>query len=93
MGLKISNYEVKSMGVTLPEAYAIIKNIEIRGDKGSAMFAVQTTRERALTMAPIKSVRVEFEVDRTTNAYVTAYQTAIAEGGKFEGWEGDIVTE
>ena len=71
---------------------AVIKNIEVRGAKGSAMFVIQTTRERVLNMVPIKAVRVEFTADRNTNAYETAYKAATAEGGKFEGWQDDIVT-
>lgn len=29
MGLKTTNYEVKKLGITLPEAYAVIGKVEL----------------------------------------------------------------
>ena len=78
MGLKTTNYEVKSMGVTLPEAYAIIRETKTSGDSGFAMIAVHTTRELAAnkSIKPFEEVRIDFTVDRNANDRETAYTVA-----------------
>ena len=35
-GLYKKNYEVKDLGITLPEAFAIVRKIDRQGDKGDA---------------------------------------------------------
>jgi len=76
MGLKTVNYEVKSLGITLPNAYALLKDIKINDATGIATFVVQSTREMALKMKPIETVKIEFAFDRTKNPVETAYITA-----------------
>lgn len=76
MGLKTVNYEVKSLGITLSNAYALLKDIKIDDTTGIATFAVQSTREMALKMKPIETVKIEFAFDRTKNPVETAYMTA-----------------
>lgn len=84
MGLKTKNYEVKSMGITLPEAYAIIRETATSGANGYAKFAIHTTRELASnkTIKPFEEIRVDFVVNRNANDRETAY--AIAKGQKEE---------
>lgn len=76
MGLKTTNYEVKKLGITLPVAYAIIKNLRINGNEGTAEFAVQSTRDTATSLSPIETVKVNFIVNRNENPFVTAYEKA-----------------
>lgn len=76
MALKTRNYEVKNLGITLPEAYAIIKNIRISGEYGTATIVIQQTRELALEKAPLEVVEIGFAVNRNENPYITAYHEA-----------------
>lgn len=92
MGFKTKNYEAKAMGITLPEAYAIIKGMLIVGNDAVATFAIQCTRDNALGKPPIEIKKMNFTVDRNENSFVTAYNLAKAEGGIFAGWEDDIIT-
>ena len=36
MGLYKKNYEVKDLGITLPEAFAIVRKIDRQGNKATA---------------------------------------------------------
>lgn len=76
MGLKTNNYEVKKLGITLPRAYALIKNLRIDGESAVADFVVQVTRENSIKLQPIETAKVHFKVDRNENPYVTAYRVA-----------------
>ena len=81
MGLKKSNYNINSMGITLPEAYAMIIKTEKKGEKGYAIFGVQLSREKAEEMVkgkvkPIEEHRIDFDVIRNENDYETAYKRA-----------------
>lgn len=79
MGFKTTNYEVKKLGIVLPEAYAIISRITVSGESGFAEFAIQSSRDNALKLEPIETVRVDFKVDRNESPYVTAYCRAQAQ--------------
>ena len=76
MGLKTFNYEVKKLGITVPTAYAIIRNMEIHGSKGKAEFIIQSTRETTKTKEPLERFYLDFCVNRNENPYITAYNTA-----------------
>lgn len=78
MGLKINNYEVKSMNVTLPTAYAVIRDITVKGEMGVATFAIHESRELAInsTIRPYHTENVHFKVERNVNDRVTAYAKA-----------------
>lgn len=76
MGLKRSNYEVKNMGVTLPQAYAVIRKLNINDDYGTAELAVQANRELAFDKDPYETVNIFFKVNRNENPYKTAYAKA-----------------
>ena len=76
MGLKTTNYEVKKLGITIPEAYAMIKNLSIDGNSGYVTFAIQANRDNALKLTPIDTIDMHFVVDRNENPFVTAYNKA-----------------
>lgn len=76
MGLKKSNYEIKELGITLPEAYAMVKDLEIRGTQAVAKIVVQQSRDFALNKTPIATATVRFTVNRNENPYETAYKIA-----------------
>ena len=79
MGFKTNNYEVKKLGIVLPEAYAIISRLTVSGNSGFAEFAIQSTRDNSLKLQPIETVRVDFKVDRNESPYITAYRQAKAQ--------------
>ena len=77
MALKKANYEVKGLGITLPEAYAVIRDMVIRGGYGEATFYVQNSpRENAFNLQPIETVKIAFAVNRLENPFTTAYNKA-----------------
>ena len=76
MGLKRTNYEVKNMGVILPKAYAYIRDMDIRGNKGEATIVVQACRETAICKKPFEERTIKFDVNREENPYITAYRAA-----------------
>lgn len=105
MGFKTTNYVTKRKGLRLPEAYAVITNINVnRAGKSYADFGIHISRDSALLYEPIEQVRVTFTSDVNENAYVTAYKAAKAvkqittpsglireHHGPFYGWDDDIV--
>lgn len=104
MGFKKMNYHVDDYGITLPEAYAVIQELTIRGNEGTAMFVIQNTREDCFDKKEFAKIVVPFKFeDRTQNPYDIAYTEAKAHkigekfGKKFEydmpfwDWEDDIL--
>lgn len=75
MGLKTSNYTIKNLGITLSTAYAILKDLKIERNHGTAVFSIQSTRERATDLKPIETVTVNFTFNRDENPVETAYKT------------------
>ena len=78
MGLRKQNYEIKELGIVLPEAYAVIKNIEIHNTNGIATIIIQQSRDLAFTKEAVEEVDIHFIVDRSENPYNTAYKAAKA---------------
>lgn len=76
MGLKKNNYTNKETGLTLPNAYALIKNLRIDSIYGVAMFVVQTSRDNCFDKEPIFTKELMFTVNREENPYTTAYNKA-----------------
>lgn len=78
MGFKTKNFEVKELGITLPEAYAVVDEIKIEGECGYAYIKVQTSRENALnnSLKPFYVERIDFFVERNENPYETVYRKA-----------------
>lgn len=95
MGLKTTNYVSKSTGITLPTAYAKIKDLVLNGNNGRAIFAIQSTREAMDNFAPIDKVEVRFTWDRKSDIAKTAYETAKAETRTVEKYneKGEPYTE
>lgn len=80
MGLKTTNYVSKSTGITLPKAYAVLKNLIIETDnRARAIFAVQASREDAEKFNGLDKVEVRFTWDRKTDPAKMAYETAKTE--------------
>lgn len=77
MGFKKENYEVKSMGITLPQAYAVIREMTIKPRYCKATFAIHSTRDLALNeqVTPIETVVLRVPNDRT-DPFLTAYAKA-----------------
>lgn len=76
--LKKSNYEIKSLGIVLSEAFAKIIKTEKLGESGYAIIGVQSSRENVEKMLkgeikPIEQHRVDFIVNRKQNDFETAY--------------------
>ena len=76
MGLKTTNYVSKSTGLTLPNAYARIKDLVLNGNRGRAIFAIQSSREAIDKFAPVDKVEVNFTWDRKTDIATAAYEAA-----------------
>lgn len=79
MGLKTTNYEVKKLGIALPNAYAIITDLRLDRKKGYATFAIQATRDNAENLNPIDTVKVTFDVNLNENPFITAYREAASQ--------------
>ena len=73
MGLKTTNYTVKELGITLPTAYAILKDIKVQNDWVTALFVIQRDRETSMTLKPIETVSITFKFNRRENPVETAY--------------------
>lgn len=77
MGLYKKNYEVKDLGITLPEAFAIVRKIDRQGNKGMAELWVHSSRENAKTLQFLERKLVPFKCNDGDNPYEAAYTEAI----------------
>ena len=106
MGLKTTNFFSKSLNYIFPSGYAILKDLVLNGNRGTAYFVVQQTREDAETHTPFEKVHVDFDWDRNENPVVAAYKAAksevikkqneatgeeTTEYGVLYAWQDDIV--
>ena len=104
MGLIKTNYVSKSTGVTLPVAYAVLKDLVLNGNNARAIFVVQSSRETTKTFKPIDKVEVYFTWDRKSDLAKMAYEKAKTQivvdlientetktEGVLYGWEDDII--
>lgn len=106
MGLYKKNYEVKDLGIILPEAFAIVRKIDRQGDKGMAELWVHSSRENAKTLQFLERKLIPFTCADGGNPYEAAYTEATrqrevktcqpkkvtAEDGT-EKWESEEVTK
>ena len=91
MGLKTTNYVSKSMGITLPVAYAVLKNLIIETDnRVRAIFAIQASREATQQYTPIDKVEVHFTWDRKTDPAKMAYETAKKETTAIKKYSAEL---
>ena len=77
MGLYKKNYEVKDLGITLPEAFAIVRKIDRQGDKGMAELWIHSSRENAKTLQFLERKLVPFKCNDGDNPYEAAYTAAV----------------
>lgn len=77
MGLYKKNYEVKDLGITLPEAFAIVRKIDRQGDDGMAELWVHSSRENAKTLQFLERKLVPFKCNDGDNPYEAAYTKAV----------------
>lgn len=77
MGLKTTNYKVKDLGITLPTAYAIIKEFSISNDDWcNAIFVIQSDRDNTSKLRPFEVITFNFKWDRKSNPIEKAYNLA-----------------
>ena len=91
MGLKTTNYTIESLGITVPEAYAKIKNLSVNEDGvAMAQFYIQQSRED-MNLNPFRVINFRTEVNKDLPIFSQVYVASKEE--VFTGWEDDIVTE
>lgn len=107
MGLYNYNYKSKSMGITLPEAYAKLHTLVLNSDgRVDAVFSIHQSREDVSKYTAIDKVKVSFKWDRKSDLAKAAYEAAkvqmvdvynedvfeaVKEKGVLFGWLDDIV--
>ena len=90
MGFKTKNYETKAYGITIPEAYARITNVNVNVDgTADAMFEIQQNREDVGTKKSLSLVPFRCEIDKEQPLHKQIYEKA--KEGYFKEWEDDIV--
>ena len=91
MGLKIKNYKSVKFGIELPEAYAVIDRVLVKGDVIDASLKVQTSRDNAVNaeLAGYDEYPICCKWDRKKSIAEAVYEAAKEQG--FEDWEADIV--
>lgn len=77
MGLYKKNYEVKDLGITLPEAFAIVRKIDRKGNTGVAELWVHASRENAKELQFLERKLVPFKCNDGDNPYEAAYTAAV----------------
>ena len=92
MGLKTTNYEVKDFGITIPEAYARLTNININVDgRAFGIFEIHQTRESLKHSNPLQRIHVNYAINKDLPIHSQIYIKAKKEF--FPNWEDDIVEE
>lgn len=77
MGLRTTNYEIKKLGITLPQAYAIIGEVQIaKSGSGFAKMYIQATRDNALNLQALEEKRIDFKWDRKQDIASCIYVSA-----------------
>lgn len=90
MGLKINNYKVDNINLTLPTAYAQITHLSVDlNGNANAMFAIQQNREMISNSEAIDTKHIRCLIDKEQPVHAQVY--TIAKESIFEGWEDDIV--
>lgn len=78
--LKTNNYVVKSYNLTLPTAYAAVRDVDTRLERTSARIGIFKSREDALNPAvkPFEAITVVFDTARDSdkNVHTLAYEAA-----------------
>lgn len=92
MGLKSHSYRVEEFGLTIPLAYAKITDIVIDAHgNASATFAIQQSRDKVDTTAPLEEKRLDCVINKDLPIYEQIYN--ISKIMMFKNWEDDIVVD
>ena len=94
MGLKTKKYNIKKLGITIPDAYAICEQIfSDESGKTFAHFGIYQKREDAFneTIQPIETYSVSFTADKSQPLFEQAYLQAKSD--LFTQWKDDIVPQ
>lgn len=92
MGLKTTNFEIDTIGVTIPTAYARITSLNVNTNGNAfAEFTIQTDRDSIDTKRAVETRTLYHAVDKNEPIYTQLYTAAKEE--LFNGWEDDIVDE
>ena len=90
MGLKTTNYELKSFGITIPEAYARLTDISINVNGwATGTFKIHQTREDLAISIPLEKKYIEVFINKDLPIYTQIYNASKEK--IFVGWEDDIV--
>lgn len=90
MGLKTTNYEVKDFGITIPEAYARLTNVNINVDgEAFGTFEIHQTREDLGEVNPLERIHINYIINKDLPVHNQLYVKAKEE--IFVDWKDDIV--
>lgn len=90
MGLKTTNYEVKELGITLPEAYAQIVELSVSSKSvATARFSISKSRADIPVLMPVNVELVTAIIDKDKPIYEQMYLAA--KETIFANWQDDIV--
>ena len=90
MGLKTTNYQIKEKGITIDTAYAKIDSIFVKGNRATANFDIQQSREQTESLEALEIVSVSCIIDKETPLHKQMYVKAKEE--VFKDWEDDIIS-
>ena len=77
MGLKTTNYHINKLGLTMNDAYAMIKRMLVNDMNVHVVFAVQSSRTSAQTLQPLEEKELYFTLpSRNCNPFEEAYIAA-----------------
>ena len=76
MGFKTTNYEIKKLGQTIPEAYAMLYKTHQEHNSIAATFAIQSSRENIDKLEPLETRKIHVVWDRKTPIQEAIYNAA-----------------
>lgn len=92
MGLKTTNYELKRFGITLPEAYARLTNVNINLEgEAFGVFEIHQERDDLTTSEALDRVHLTTTINKDLPIHSQIYIKAKTE--IFTDWEDDIVED
>ena len=90
MGLKKSNYDIKSLGLTISNAYAQVVSISVDlNGEVNAMFEIQQSRDDISVKKSLERKIFSCKIDKDLPIHEQVYTQAKA--SIFADWEDDIV--
>lgn len=92
MGFIRTNYEIKDLGITIPEAYAQISRLSVDIDgEANVVFVIQKDRESITTKENLDRIIYRCKIDKDLPVYKQIYENAKVD--IFSEWEDDIIIE